>query len=111
MHAPNQTAPDYGTGAKKLSVYLFGTALCVILTVLPFFFVMKPFFSRTSTLALIYVFAIAQFLTQILCFLRLNTQTPQAKMNTMSFLFTMVILFVVIGGSLWIMWNLHYRMM
>jgi len=111
MTAHHQQTPDYGTGEKKLSVYLFGTVLCILLTLIPFYLVMKPVLTRSSTLILLYGFAIAQFFTQVLCFLRLNTKTPQAKMNSMSFLFTLVILFVVIGGSLWIMWNLNYRMM
>ena len=105
------TTPDYGTGKKTLKVYIVGIVLCVILTLIPFGAVMYPGISDAGTLAIVFVSAFLQFLVQVLCFLRLNYTTEQAKMNTMSFIFAIVILFVVIAGSLWIMWSLGYRMM
>ena len=38
-------------------------------------------------------------------------QTEQGKLNVMSFMFTIVVLAVIIGGSLWIMFHLNYNMM
>lgn len=102
---------DYGTGSKKLSIYLIGIFLCVIFTLIPFYLVMVPTFTRGLTFAVIYIFAVLQFFVQVTCFLRLNNHTEQSKMNVMTFLFTLLILVVVIGGSLWIMWNLDYNMM
>lgn len=103
--------PDYGTGHKKLSIYLFGVISCVILTLLAFWIVMSQALTRTNTLVVIYIAAIVQFFIQLICFLRLNVQTERAKMNVMSIVFTMVILVTVILGSIWIMWNLNYNMM
>lgn len=102
---------DYGTGSKKGHVYLMGIVLCVIFTLIPFYLVMVPTLSRGVTFAVIYAFAILQLFVQVTCFLRLNTHTQQSKMNVMTFLFTLLILGVVIGGSLWIMWHLDYNMM
>ena len=103
--------PDYGTGQKTLKIYSVGIILCVILTLIPFGAVMYPDLSDAKTMAVIFASAALQFLTQVICFLRLNYTTEQARMNVMSFLFAILILFVVIVGSLWIMWNLNYRMM
>ncbi len=103
--------PDFGTGEKKLGIYVTGIIVCAILTVLAFWVVVSRTLPRFETFAIIYSAACIQFLVQLLCFLRLNLQTTQSKINVMSFIFTIVILTSIIVGSLWIMWNLHYFMM
>jgi len=105
------TGPDYGTGEKTLGIYVLGFALCIILTLIPFGAVMHPELTAIPTLTIIYVSAILQFLVQVICFLRLNYSSKQARMNTLSFILSIFILFVIVAGSLWIMWNLNYRMM
>lgn len=103
-------ASDYGTGQKKLGLYIVGFISCSLLTLLSFWGVMSQNFSKTAILTLIFSSACVQFLVQVVCFLRLSTQTEQGKMNVMTFLFTGVILTSIILGSLWIMWNLNYYM-
>ena len=100
----------YGTGKKKLSIYITGMSLCVVLTLISFMTVMYAMLSKTMTLAIIFVSAFVQFIVQSIFFLRLNTKNEQSRMNLMSFVFTIVILVVLISGSLWILWTLHYRM-
>lgn len=102
---------DYGTGPKKLGLYLVGFISCSILTLLSFEAVMSQRFSKLEVLALIFSSACMQFLVQVIFFLRLTTQTEQGRTNIMTFLFTVVILISIILGSLWIMWNLNYYMM
>ncbi len=108
-HRANQ--PDFGTGKKKLGIYTFGLISCIILTLIAFGVVMANQFSKTTVFTIIYSAAIIQLLVQVLCFLRLNTETEQGKMNVMSIIFTGVILVTIISGSLWIMWNVNYNMM
>lgn len=108
-HKVNQL--DYGTGHKKLGIYVFGVILCVILTVIAFWAVMSQQFTKWEIFSIIYTAACIQFLVQVICFLRLNTQTERARTNVMSILFTLVILIVIVFGSLWIMRNLNYNMM
>lgn len=103
--------PDYGTGQKKLSVYLAGVISCIILTLAAFGTVMAGTFSKTQSFLIIYLAACIQFIVQLVCFLRLNTQTEQGKMNVMAFVFTGIILLCVVFGSLWIMWNLKFYML
>ncbi|OGT46404.1 MAG: cytochrome o ubiquinol oxidase subunit IV [Gammaproteobacteria bacterium RIFCSPHIGHO2_12_FULL_41_20] len=102
---------DYGTGQKKLSIYVVGVVGCVLLTLIAFWVVMSSQLTKGQILAVIYAAACLQFLVQLLCFLRLNTQTEQGRINVMALIFTGVILLCIIMGSLWIMWNLHYNMM
>lgn len=104
-------AADYGTGKKSLATYTFGVVLCIILTIIPFAVVMANSFSHSVTYTVLAISALAQFLVQVICFLRLNVATPQAKMNVMSFIFAIVVLGTIVGCSLWIMWHLNYNMM
>lgn len=102
---------DYGTGQKKLGIYLLGLISCVILTVIAFWVVLASGFAKWQMFVIIYAAAIIQFLVQLICFLRLNTQTEQGRNNVMSFVFTLVILISIIVGSLWIMSNVNYNML
>lgn len=103
--------PDYGTGKKKLNIYIVGILLCIVLTLIPFWAVMTHKLSNASSFTVIFGAAILQFFTQVICFLRLNGKTAQSRINVMSFIFTIVVLVAIIGGSLWIMWALGYHMM
>ena len=103
--------PDYGTGQKKLGMYVVGFISCSILTLFSVWTVMSQRFSKLEVLGLIFSSACIQLLVQVLFFLRLSTQTEQGRTNIMAFLFTGVILISIILGSLWIMWNLNYYMM
>lgn len=103
--------PNYGVGDKSLIIYIIGFVLCILLTLIPFATVMYASWSLGIKMGILLVSAIAQFFVQVICFLRLNVQTLQGKMNVMSFIFAIIVLFVVVGGSVWIMWNLNYNMM
>jgi cytochrome o ubiquinol oxidase operon protein cyoD len=54
--------------------------------------------------------AVAQVLVQLVLFMHMNTKADEGW-NFMSFVFTVAILVLVIGGSLWIMYHLHHNMM
>lgn len=102
---------DFGTGQKKLSIYLVGVISCTILTLIAFWAVMSGTFAKMGTFAIIYTAACIQFFVQLVCFLRLNTDTEQGQTNVLSLVFTIIILISVIIGSLWIMHNVGYYMM
>lgn len=102
---------DYGTGQKKLNIYVAGLIACVILTLLSFWVVMAEHLTKMQTVAVIFISAIIQFIVQLVCFIRLNTQTEQSRMNVISLIFTIVILTSIVAGSLWIMFDLNYFMM
>lgn len=111
MEHQDNNEPDYGTGKKKLGVYVIGFITCSLLTVFSFWSVQSQKFSKFETLMLILSSAGIQLLVQVVFFLRLTTKTKQGKTNIMSFLFTCVVLVAIMLGSLWIMGNLNYYMM
>lgn len=55
-------------------------------------------------------FAIAQAIVQLVFFLHLGLES-KPHWNTITFLFVVLVIIIVIGGSLWIMYNLNYNLM
>lgn len=102
---------DYGIKDKSFSVYFSGFLMCIILTLIPFYAVIHRVSSKTNLLWIVLLTATVQFFVQVICFLRLKTTSSQGLMNIWSFVFTGVVTFVVIAGSIWIMTNLDYFMM
>ncbi|GEK73504.1 MULTISPECIES: cytochrome o ubiquinol oxidase subunit IV [Halomonas] len=90
--------------------YVIGLILSIVLTIIPFGVVMTGSLSTSATLLIIVATAVAQVLVQLILFMHMSTKTDEGW-NFTSFVFTVAILVLVIGGSLWIMYNLHLNMM
>ena len=106
-HAVHSHEEEDGFGQKTLGMYVVGMVGCIALTLLAFWATLSPILEKWQAFAIIYTAACAQFLVQIVCFLRLTFRTPQGRLNIMSFIFIGVILMCIVVGSLWIMWNLQ----
>lgn len=90
--------------------YITGFILSILLTLLAFVLVHKHLFSTEALYVVIVFLALVQFFVQLRCFLQLNTSS-EGRWDLISFVFTLVVIFIVVGGSLWIMYNLNYNMM
>lgn len=99
-----------GNRPKTLGLYIVGYLASLLLTLLAFSCVHYEVFSETILVASITVFAFIQTLVQIFCFLRLNIASDKARWNLTAFLFTVLVIIVIVAGTLWIMANLNYRM-
>jgi cytochrome o ubiquinol oxidase operon protein cyoD len=82
----------------------------LILTIIPFAVVMSGALSVLATVIVIAVTAVMQILVQLVMFMHMNTKADEGW-NLMSFVFTLTVLVLVVGGSLWIMQHLHLNMM
>ena len=54
--------------------------------------------------------AVVQMLVHLHYFLHLD-RSSSARWNVLALLFTLLIMFIFVGGSIWIMFDLNYRMM
>jgi cytochrome o ubiquinol oxidase operon protein cyoD len=99
-----------GVSRGSLKSYLTGFGLSLILTAIPFALVMRGTLSPAVTLAGIFSAAFVQILVHLHYFLHLDT-TSAARWNVLALIFTLLIMALFVGGSLWIMHDLHYRMM
>lgn len=100
----------YGAKAKTLKSYLIGLFLSLIFTLSAFAIVGYHLVDVETSYMVITALAVAQLFAQVIFFLRLNT-SPEGQWNTLPFIFTFIIVGVLVGGSLWIMYNLNINMM
>jgi cytochrome o ubiquinol oxidase operon protein cyoD len=90
--------------------YLTGLALAILLTATSFFVAGTDLVWQPSIPVAIIVLAIAQMGVHLVFFLHITTG-PDNTNNVMALAFGLLIVFLVIGGSLWIMANLNHNMM
>lgn len=89
--------------------YVTGFILSIVLTVIPFTLVMTGTLSHQVIVFCIFAAAILQIFVQLHYFLHLDTSSAM-YWNVVSLCFTFFIIFLFVGGSIWIMYSLHYRM-
>ena len=90
--------------------YLLGFGLSAVLTAIPFWLAMTGVLGMTTTAVLITVLAFAQIIVHTIFFLHVNTRS-EGGWTLVAFVFTAIIVLIVISGSLWIMYHLHGNMM
>ncbi len=103
---------DTGEAAHfTLRTYLTGFGLAAVLTAIPFWIAMTgAIASRAVAIAVVVVLAVAQIWVQTWAFLHLNSRA-QEGWKLIAYVFTAVILLILIAGSLWIMMHLNSNMM
>lgn len=99
-----------GVSRGSLKSYLTGFVLSLILTAIPFALVMSGAWSASAALAGIFSAGLAQILVHLHYFLHLDTSSA-ARWNVVTLIFTLLIMVLFVGGTLWIMSSLNYRMM
>ena len=99
-----------GVSRGSLKSYLTGFVLALILTAIPFALVMRGTWSASAALAGIFVAGLVQILVHLHYFLHLDASSA-ARWNMVALIFTFLIMVLFVGGTLWIMSTLNYRMM
>jgi len=92
----------------SLKNYLIGFVLAVILTVIPFAFAMAGWLPLGGTFAVIAIAAVVQVVVHLHYFLNLSF-AKSSRDNLGAMAFAGVLIFLMVGGTLWIMFNLDYR--
>jgi cytochrome o ubiquinol oxidase subunit IV len=90
--------------------YLVGLGLAILLTATSFFVAGTDLVWQPSIPVAIIVLAIAQMGVHLVFFLHITTGPDNAN-NVLALAFGLLIVFLVIGGSLWIMANLNHNML
>ncbi len=105
-HSTDQSGAHHGS----VKTYLTGFILSVILTVIPFWMVMTGAAPHSTLIGVVIVTAVVQLLVHLVCFLHMNSSSEE-RWNLVAFIFTVLIIAIVVVGSIWIMWNLNHNMM
>jgi cytochrome o ubiquinol oxidase operon protein cyoD len=99
---------ESGHGTYKS--YFLGFVLSIILTLASYGVVKGQLFLPSTSYITISVLALVQLLVQLIFFLHI-TEEKKPRLNLISFLFTLILIIILVGGSLWVMYNLNYNMM
>ncbi|ATP43319.1 cytochrome o ubiquinol oxidase subunit IV [Pseudomonas kermanshahensis] len=90
--------------------YMIGFVLSIILTAIPFGLVMYPSLPKNLTVLIVVAMAVIQVVVHLVYFLHMDRSKEQ-RSNVSTFLFTTMVIALLVGLSLWIMFNIHIEMM
>ena len=99
-----------GSGYSAIQVYLLGLLLAVGLTVASFWVAGSDFVWGPGIPAALLALAVAQIGVHLVFFLHLGSGSDNTN-NILALAFGVLIVFLVIAGSIWIIANLHDNMM
>jgi cytochrome o ubiquinol oxidase subunit IV len=99
-----------GLGEGGLRAYIIGFGLSIILTIIPFFLIMTSTIVGSAVLITITLFAVTQIIVHLVCFLHLKPSSAQSW-NWFVFIYTLILLCILVGASTWIMYHLKQNMM
>lgn len=89
--------------------YVKGLVLAFLLTIIAFAIVWLKLLSSPATLLLLGALALIQGAVQVRYFLHVDTRSHRDDL--LLILFTVLIAAIVVGGTIWILWDQHMRMM
>ncbi|MBP3973758.1 cytochrome o ubiquinol oxidase subunit IV [Pseudoxanthomonas spadix] len=101
---------DAGASHGSVKSYLVGFFWAVLLTVIPFALAMTGFFPAGVTAVVAAVLAAVQIVVHLVYFLHMDRSATQ-RWNVLVFVFTVLVIGIVIVGSLWVMHNMNANMM
>lgn len=104
-----KTAAHQSDQKSDLKSYIIGGVLSVILTVIAFASVIWLDLARGTTLTIIGIAAIAQMIVQLRFFLHIDLNQENRE-DLYLILFSLLLLALMAGGSIWIMGDLMERM-
>ena len=108
-HAPGDEPARGREVAEGVLGYLIGLGLAILITAVAFFIAGTSLVWRPSIPIALVVLAIAQIGVHLVFFLHITTG-PDNVNNVLALAFGVLIVFLVIVGSLWIMANLNQNM-
>jgi cytochrome o ubiquinol oxidase operon protein cyoD len=93
-----------------MRTYIIGFGLALVLTAIPFALTATNVLGLTSTLVIIAVLAVIQVVVHLRYFLHVGFKSSPRE-NILALAFAAILIGIMAGGTLWIMFDLHYRMM
>ncbi len=93
-----------------LKSYVIGFVLSIILTLVAYYFVLYRILLGWPLAFTLCGFGILQALVQLIFFIHLDKEA-KPRWNFIAFLFMVMVIVILVGGSLWIMYHLTERTM
>lgn len=109
MSAVTTTQEPAQKGPSKLGKYVTGYLLSIYLTLSAYLLVVNHAFDNTFMVTILVILAVLQFFVQLVYFLHLSANRND-RWRLVVFGFMVLVVGILLGGSIWIMNNLTYRM-
>ena len=109
-HAHGHHDDDHLHAHGSFKDYTIGFILSVILTAIPFWLVMTHQLAPGTTKFVILGFAAVQVVVHMIYFLHMNSKS-EGGWNMMALILTVILLFIVLTGSIWVMYHMNANMM
>jgi cytochrome o ubiquinol oxidase subunit IV len=97
-------------GEVTIKRYMVGVVLALVLTAIPFGLVAASTLQPIRIFVAIGVAAITQVVVHLRYFMHLDLK-PSSQNKLIALCFAAVVLFILVGGTLWIMFDFNYRTM
>lgn len=94
--------------AVRTKSYVIGFILSVVITFLAYLFVVNKLLPMTALIYCVLALALLQLVVQMVFFLHIGRGS---RWKAITFGFTVLVVVIIVGGTLWIMANLNYNMM
>jgi len=102
MAAQHHSHEESGHTHGSLKSYILGFVLSIVLTIIPLVAVMNDMFNKSTTIVIILVTAVLQFLVQLIFFMHIREE-DKPRYNLVSLVFAVLLLLTIVIGSIWIM--------
>ncbi|WP_343192061.1 cytochrome o ubiquinol oxidase subunit IV [Buchnera aphidicola] len=93
-----------------INSYILGCIFSIILTIIPFLLVKVQVLSNIILDIVISLCALVQIVIHCVYFLNLRIDNKN-KWNIITIMFTVIVIFIIVSGSIWIMSNLTSNVM
>ena len=111
MSNTEMLSPDFKQAKKLLISYVISFGAALLLILISFFLVTHPQgLSEKATFFALALLLVLQLGVQVVFSFRLRIGSAEDRWNFWVFVFTLLIMSIVVTGSLWIMYNLNYNM-
>ncbi len=94
---------------SKFGTYVTGYLLSIYLTLMAYLLVTNHAFDNVFMVTMLSVLAVLQFYVQLVYFLHLSARKG-SRWRLFVFALMVMVVGILVGGSIWIMNNLNYRM-
>ncbi len=101
---------QYEASRFAMRSYVTGFVLSIVLTLIPYVIVVNHMFGKESLVFSAVLFGVSQLIVQVIFFLHLSKKS-KPQWNIIVFVFTVLIVSILVVGSLWVMYNLNYNLM
>lgn len=99
---------EHRSTPTRYKSYVVGFVLSIITTLMAYFIVINDLWSTQTLIIVVLVIAVIQLIVQVVFFLHMGRGS---HWKLLTFIFTVLVVAIVVVGSIWIMDNLNYNMM